>query len=820
MTSNPILDAALAWQAAGASVIPVAADGTKRPACPWKRYQAERADADQIHAWFDRPGYGLGIICGAVSGQLEMLEFEGRAVTEGLLKKASDIMADNGQADLWTLVCTGCVDTSPSGGIHLLYRVGGQVAGNQKIARRPSSDAELEAAPGARVQVLIETRGEGGYTVAAPSGGTVHKTGGSWTRVAGGPATLPILSTDQRDALHAVLGCLDALPEETPEPQPETAAGGNVAPIGVGSGLRPGDDFAAKVGWDDILCPQGWTKAHKEGAGWAWTRPGKKTADGISATTGTRGDGDNLYIWSTSTDLPSEEPLSKLYVYAHYHHGGDMSAAARDLASRGYGDQGKRPALTLIGGTAVDGTSALAPAPVPVQAAGEHTDRANGARMADRWSGRLKWVPSRGAWLAWDGVRWAWSDDNGPALAAAEDTADTLPDQGGKDDANFKFKMRSLSRRSLESAAKLASTHPGMRVDMDALDADPWTLATPDGLVDLHTGDMRPPDPEALCTRSTACGADMTMPTPMWDAFLADTFGGDQEMTGYVAQLAGLSAVGEVRAHVMPFIFGPGANGKSVFLDVLLGILGDYASSAPPGFLMAGKNDESAIARLAGLRLVVCSEVGIRDRFDEAKVKLLTGGDTLTARFLYGKHFTFTPSHTLWLAGNHQPRVEAGGESFWRRTRMIGFDHTVPPDKRVDGLAHRLIAEEGPGILAWIIKGAISAASGLDEPERVTEATQRYAVEEDALARFMSDRIHLGGGDAVRTQTSDVRHAYTQWCRDEGEEEMNATAFGRELRSRWGVKLTRSHGKKFYPNLALLADEDEEEDPADRRWNL
>ncbi len=300
----------------------------------------------------------------------------------------------------------------------------------------------------------------------------------------------------------------------------------------------------------------------------------------------------------------------------------------------------------------------------------------------------------------------------------------------------------------------------------------------------------------------------------------ADTFGGDTAMIDYLQRLVGMSYIGEVRHHIMPFIFGPGANGKSVFLDVIMGVGGDYASSAPPGFLMAGRQDESAIARLAGLRVVVCSEVGIRDRFDEAKVKLLTGGDTLTARFLYGRHFTFTPSHTLWLAGNHQPRVEAGGESFWRRTRIIGFEHTVPPERRIDSLASRLIAEEGPGILAWIVQGAVDqAAHGLEEPASVADATARYAVEEDALARFIADRVHIGGGDAVRTPTAEVRKAYTSWCRDEGEEEISAQMFGRELRSRWGIRMTRSHGKRFYPGLALLADEDDPAGESEEWWS-
>lgn len=362
MTDNPILARALAWAAAGASVIPVTADGTKRPACPWKRWQSERADEAQIHAWFDRPGHGLGIICGQISGNLEMLEFEGRAVSEGLLAQASQAMDDNGHPGLWATVTAGCMETSPSGGIHLLYRVDGPVDGNTKIARRPSSDAELTETPGAKVQVLVETRGEGGYTVAAPSGGTVHKTGGSWVGAIGGPNTLPILTGDQRDALHAILSTLDALPEQQAAPRTETPTDGNLASPEPTPGLRPGDDFNARASWDDILAPNGWTKVRRDGPGWLWTRPGKNKADGISASTGTRGDGDNLYVWSTSTEFDSEVPMTKLFVYAHYWHHGDMHAAARQLSADGWGDQERTPALTLIGGRAPKDDGPASPA--------------------------------------------------------------------------------------------------------------------------------------------------------------------------------------------------------------------------------------------------------------------------------------------------------------------------------------------------------------------------------------------------------------------------------------------------------------------------
>ena len=279
-------------------------------------------------------------------------------------------------------------------------------------------------------------------------------------------------------------------------------------------------------------------------------------------------------------------------------------------------------------------------------------------------------------------------------------------------------------------------------------------------------------------------------------------------MIGYVQRLAGYSACGAQLEHVLPFLHGSGGNGKSVFLEVMVAILGDYASTTPSDFLLASSRpDESAIARLSGLRFVVCSEANQGAKFDEAKVKLLTGGDRITARFLYGTHFTFIPTHHLWLMGNHQPKVEAGGDSFWRRLRLVPFLNKVEEDKRVEGLAEQLVEAEGPQILAWLIAGAKDAITGkLRAPESVMAATRRYAEEEDDIARFINERVFLSS--AARTNTADVRAAYTAWCRQEGATELSQQAFGRELRSRWGIGTTRGHGKRFYTGLDLLNEEE------------
>jgi putative DNA primase/helicase len=389
-------------------------------------------------------------------------------------------------------------------------------------------------------------------------------------------------------------------------------------------------------------------------------------------------------------------------------------------------------------------------------------------------------------------------------MQAAIDTVQAIQPA---DDPERKHKHTSLSRRSLEAAVGIARTHPTMRVAADRLDANPHVLNTPGGVLNLRTGKTEPSAANEMHTRITRCAPDADCPVEQWLSYLAQTFDGREELIPFVQRLAGYSATGTTRHHILPFLLGPGKNGKSVFLDVLRTMLGTYAASSPSKFLMAGQQQhETEIARLSGLRLVICSEVNQSDKFDEAKVKVLTGGDGLTARFMNQNHFDFSPTHKLWLMGNHQPRVTGGGESFWRRLRVINFDNTVAPDKMIGDLAERLIEDEGPGILAWIAEGArLAYESGLQEPNSVLIATQTYAAEEDALARFVADRVHLGGGDVVRVKVSEVRSAYEEWCRSEGDQPLSSQVFGRELRIRYGIESKKSNGVRHYAGMTLYA---------------
>lgn len=835
-------DAALAWHDAGFCVLPAKTDGSKAPAVgSWTRYQTTGPTRDQVDAWFGGGHPGLGLICGTVSGGLEMLELEGRAVAEGALTDVTRMLTDAGLGDLWMRITAGgYAERTPSGGLHFLYRLdGGSVPGNTKLANRPARDDELtddERALLARhphrviTRGLAETRGEGGYVVVAPSNGTTHPTGKPWELTYGTFGVVPTITTDEREQLHRVFRRLDTMP--TPDPTPPRPALQVVRPAGT---LTPGDDFEARTGWDDglLLGGAGWTvSSGTPGSYCEWRRPGK-TDPGPSATTGKDPGRDRLYVFSSSTEFDTEVPYTKFGAYALLHHGGDHRSAARELARLGYGTPLERadPAAEqraaiadLLPPTsaarvlaAVDGTAARVLAePSPGPDAFGPTEAGMARALVANHGNALRYCPQRARWLMWDGHRWKW-DDAEQHRELILGLADRIP---GHDKEWAKFQKRAMSAAGVTGIARLAQHNQQVVAHFDDLDSNAWELNTPSGIVDLRTGAIRDPDPAALHTRTTTCPVDLAADPGRWQEFLADTFGDNSALIAYLQRLVGYSAVGLVGPHVLPFCHGSGGNGKGVFLEALAGVLGDYATTAPVGFLMAQTHSghETEIARLAGARMVICSEVNEDDRFDEAKVKMLTGGDSLTARFMRQDHFTFTPSHQLWLMGNHQPAVRSGGRSFWRRLRLVPFEHEVPEEKIVDDLQGLLVRDHGAALLAWIVAGAADFhAAGLREPDSVKVATAEYAHDQDSVAKFIQECCHVGGGEQVTTKTAKVREAYEQFCYAEGETPVSAKALGIALEKRFGVLRLRTKVTRLYGNLALLLDENASPDASPDR---
>lgn len=330
--TQEILTAALKFATSGVCVVPVANDGSKRPAlATWKQYQSQMPTVTELMEWFGKTDVeGLGIITGAISGNLEMLELEGRAVADGMLETAKELAHNSGLGEVFDAMNNGYCEVTPSGGVHWLYRIADEdVPGNTKIARRPGVNGGVE--------VLCETRGEAGFVVVSPSHGGTHYSGEPWKLISGGPETIAVLSMEERDAIFNIFRIFDSMPQpatikESTTHKDETQ-------------LSPGDDFNNRTTWADLLKPRGWSVVYQSGETTYWRRPGKSI--GISATTG-RNSGDNLFVFTTSTEFESEKPYSKFAAKAHLEFGGDFRACARELVAQGYGEQ--RPHnVTLLG---------------------------------------------------------------------------------------------------------------------------------------------------------------------------------------------------------------------------------------------------------------------------------------------------------------------------------------------------------------------------------------------------------------------------------------------------------------------------------------
>ncbi|MFE1748978.1 bifunctional DNA primase/polymerase [Streptomyces anandii] len=359
---------------AGLCVLPIKADGSKAPAVrSWTPYKVHRSTPAEHDQWYggDRT-HGIAVVYGAVSGNVEMWEFEDHAVRDGLLEEATEIMEASGLGEPWQAVLNGWASRSPGGegrGIHVRVRIdGAPVPSNTKIASRLAREDEytdeerqrLREKPNARiVRVQIETRGEGGYGLVEPSSGAVHPSGKPYARVAGGPTTIPTLDADTVDAMRQVLRMLDTLPKpETPKTAPR-----ETKPLPDG-GMRPGEDYDARADWQDILSgifrplvTRGNTTY------WGWSDGTR----GVKATTGRDPEKDRLYVFTTSSEFQAETPYSKFAAYALLHHGGDFKLAAADLRRQGYGTEPPRRRLNIVPPQThfTDGSSALDSEPAP-----------------------------------------------------------------------------------------------------------------------------------------------------------------------------------------------------------------------------------------------------------------------------------------------------------------------------------------------------------------------------------------------------------------------------------------------------------------------
>ncbi len=416
------------------------------------------------------------------------------------------------------------------------------------------------------------------------------------------------------------------------------------------------------------------------------------------------------------------------------------------------------------------------------------TDLGNARRLVDQAGHQFRWVPQWGTWLHWDGRRWA-RDTTREIDRRAKRVADTILTETAQltDHEERKkhvaWALRTEGEARIRAMVTLTQTEPGIPIEPHQLDADPWLLNVENGTLDLRTGELHPHDPALLITKLAPVHWDADATYPDWDRFLDTSTGGDTDLAGFLARLVGYTLTGDTREEILALVHGPTQSGKSTFAGAVQQLLGDYARRADFETFLArndsGSNARPDIARLAGARYVVSYEVDEGKRLAEGLVKTLTGGDTITARFLYRDDFEFVPAFKLWLVANHAPKVRAGDDAIWRRILRIPFTHTVPADQRDDTLKPRL--EHDPdaraAILAWAVRGCEDwQAHGLGIPDTVRRSTDAYRADQDPLRDWITDRIVLEADTWTPGKT--LRDDYTAWCEENGiDRPVSAAAF-------------------------------------------
>jgi putative DNA primase/helicase len=354
----------------------------------------------------------------------------------------------------------------------------------------------------------------------------------------------------------------------------------------------------------------------------------------------------------------------------------------------------------------------------------------------------------------------------------------------------------------------LAASEPKIAIQPDELDQDPWSLNVLNGTVDLRTGKLRAHDRDDWITKLVPVAYDATTPAPLWNAHLERVLP-DAELRAFFERAVGYSLTGLTIEQVMFILWGGGANGKSVTVETILGLLGDYACKTPSETLLARREGSipNDIARLQGARFVSSVEMEENRRLAESRIKELTGGDTVTARFMRAEFFDFRPVCKLWMATNHKPVVRGTDLAIWRRLRLVPFTVTIPESERDHHLLEKLRGEL-PGILAWAVEGCLAwQREGLNPPEAVLLATKTYREEEDVLGAFLQERCVLGVGHWVFA--GNLYRAYGGWCERNGEKPISQKALAARLSERGCESDRKGHGgKRVWRGIGLQGDGD------------
>lgn len=448
------------------------------------------------------------------------------------------------------------------------------------------------------------------------------------------------------------------------------------------------------------------------------------------------------------------------------------------------------------------------------------TDTGNGERFIAQHGRRVLYSGALG-WLFWNGRYWE-PDENNAVFEMGKRTVRSIYAEASHAEDDDRIKIATWAKNSESYARRNAMIEiaskdgASIKVKTEQLDTHKMLLNVQNGTIDLETGELREPDRAHRLTKSSPVVYDPRADAPTFYKFLFAVLDNDMEAAEFLQRFMGYTLTGLTREQCFLILHGDGSNGKSTLLNVLRWLLGPYCKQTKPDTLMKRKFGDGIpndVAMLRGSRMVTAIETNEGRQFDEAKIKEMTGGDPVTARFFRKEFFEFEPEFKLYLATNHKPQIIGDDEGIWRRVRLLPFNvHFWNPDKGEAGpehlkadktLADKLKAEL-PGILAWAVQGCLEwQHDGLPEPKIVTDATAAYKTESDPVATFLSERCFCVAH--CETPNALLYDEFKKWANAEEEAELSNKAFTTRMKQK-GFENTRgTGGLRKWKGVGLLA---------------
>jgi P4 family phage/plasmid primase-like protien len=763
-----LLDAALAYAAAGIPVFPL----RRRAKDPYTQHGFKDAstNAAQIRSWWRRwPQANIGIPTGRASGWLVIdIDTKAGATYDQL-------------AALGTLPATRIAQTG-SGGLHLVFRY--------------PTDQEIRNSA-SKLAAGVDVRGEGGYIVAAPSVTVVGQY--DWT--------------NELPPVDAPAWLLKRL----------SASAGYQEPLATGKRERAPRQRDDRDGY--------WLSRALERSGQGTgDTTGYWLAQQLLLDPGVRDIDGTLRAYARRATLDASDPFDDRSIARWL-----TSAQRSQLVVRGEPARNPRPAaarapLRALPRPEEDDERADVPPtslpPVTERRTYHRTEMGNAERLLDLYGERLRYTKAAG-YVVWDGRRWRagaelevehWAklvirgiyQEAAELAGAAAQVADDDKRQAASAEAQELMKWATASERAKMVSAMLMLARSACAVDLSVFDNEPWLFNCANGTIDLRTGELRAHRREDYLMQMSPVAYDPAAQCPTFLRFLDDILLGDQELVAYLQRVLGYTLTGHVTEQSWWLLLGEGENGKGTLMETFAALMGDYAHTMQPesitisGQPRRGGEASPDMAVLKGKRFVRITETQEGARIDAARIKMLSGGDTISARFLHKDIFEFRPTFKIFIYTNHRPESRETTHAFWRRVRYVPFDLDLKnhPERKDERLLFKLQSEL-PGILAWAVQGCLAwQREGLQPPARVLEATESYRAESDVLRDFLDAHCVVRWDQEVRANA--LYAAYVEWCKETGERPQNMRRFGKAITER-GFTRKVSNGV-VYVGIGLRSD--------------